>query len=74
MRIIFPGVPALLLAGCAGGQADMRPGPLDAQAKVPAVEYRSAFEGYRAFKEEDLQDWRGANDEVGAAGRHGGHK
>jgi hypothetical protein len=74
MRIIFLGVPALLLAGCAGGQADTRVGPLDPQAKGAAVEYRSAFEGYRAFKDEELRDWRGANDEVGAAGGHGGHK
>jgi uncharacterized lipoprotein YmbA len=74
MRIIFLGVPALWLAGCAGGQADLQVGALEAQAKVPAVEYRSAFEGYRAFKGEELKDWRGANDEVGAAGGHGGHK
>jgi hypothetical protein len=74
MRIIFLAVPALWLAGCAGGQTDMRPGPLNAQAKVPAVEYRSAFEAYRAFKDEGVRDWRGANDEVGAAGGHAGHK
>jgi hypothetical protein len=74
MRIIFLGVPALLLAGCAVGQDDMRPGPLDAQAKVPAVEYRSAFEHYLPFKEEELEDWRGANDEVGTAGGHAGHR
>ena len=74
MRIIFLGVPALLLAACAGGQVDTRVGPLDPQAKAAAVEYRSAFGGYRAFKEEELRDWRGANDEVGAAGGHGGHK
>ena len=74
MRTIFLGMPALLLAGCAGGQADMRVDPLDPQAKAAAVAYRSAFEGYRVFKDEELRDWRGANDEVGAAGGHGGHK
>jgi hypothetical protein len=74
MKIVFLGVPALLLAGCAGGQPDMRVGPLDPQAKAAAIEYRSAFEGYRAFKDGELRDWRGANDEVGAAGGHGGHK
>jgi hypothetical protein len=74
MRIIFLGVPALLLAGCAGSQADMRPAPLDSQAKVPAVEYRSAFDSYRPFKEEELRDWRGANDDVGAAGGDAGHR
>ncbi len=74
MRIIFLGVPALWLAGCAGGQADVQRGALNAQAKVPALEYRSAFEAYRAFKEEELRDWRKANEEVGAAGGHAGHK
>lgn len=74
MRTIFLGMPALLLAGCAAGQADVRLGSLEAQAKVPAVEYRSAFESYRAFNDEELRDWRGANDEVGAAGGHAGHK
>jgi uncharacterized lipoprotein YajG len=74
MKIIFLGVPALLLAGCAAEQADVRTGPLDPQGKAAAVEYRSAFESYRAFKDQELRDWRGANDEVGTAGGHGGHK
>ncbi|HJS77423.1 MAG TPA: hypothetical protein VJ778_08445 [Burkholderiales bacterium] len=74
MRIILLGVPALWLAGCAAGQADLQRGALEAQVKVPAFEYRSAFEAYRAFKDEELRDWRGANDEVGAAGGHAGHK
>ena len=65
---------AALAAGAAVAQGDGRPNPLDAQAKVPAVEYRSAFEGYRSFAERDLRDWRSANDEVGAAGGHAGHK
>jgi hypothetical protein len=36
MRIIFVGVPALWPAGCAGGQADLQSGALEAQAKMPA--------------------------------------
>ena len=65
---------AALAAGAAAAQSDGRPKPLDAQAKVPAAEYRSAFEGYRTFAEQDLRDWRKANEEVGAAGGHAGHK
>jgi hypothetical protein len=52
----------------------MQVGPLDPQAEAAAPEYRSAFEDYRAFKDEELRDWRGANDDVGATGGHGGHK
>lgn len=74
MRVFLVVMPLLALAACAGGQAGTAPGARDAQAKVPPVEYRSAFEGYRAFKDEELLDWRKANDEVGAAGGHAGHK
>lgn len=75
MRFIVAVLPALVLAGCADGQARTPPGPRDAQAKVPPLEYRSAFDGYRAFADEELADWRKANDEVGAAGGHAGrHK
>ncbi len=71
MRIIFIAVPALLLAGCAVPQD--RATPLDPKAKAPPVEFRSAFEGYRPFADQDLADWRRANEEVGAAGGHAGH-
>ena len=69
MRIFFLAVPALLLAGTAVAQ-DGRPGPLDPKAKVPPVEFRSAFAGYRPFADRELANWRKANEEVGAAGRH----
>jgi hypothetical protein len=64
----------LLAAGCAAGQAAAPPDPRATQAKVPSVEYRSALEGYRAFSEQELADWRKANEEVGAAGGHGGQR
>jgi hypothetical protein len=51
-----------------------RPHPGDPKVKVPPVEYRSAFEGYRRFTDEELRDWRKSNEEVGAAGGHGGHR
>jgi hypothetical protein len=74
MRIRFLVLPALLLAGAAAAQSAGRMNPADPQASVPPVEYRSAFEGYRPFAEEDLRDWRKSNDAVGAAGGHAGHR
>ena len=74
MRTIFVAVPALLFAGVAVAQDNGRPDPRDPGAKVPPVEFRSAFEGYRPYAEQDLRDWRKSNDEVGAAGGHGGHR
>jgi hypothetical protein len=71
MRIFFLAVPALLLAGTAVAQ-DGRPGPLDPKAKVPPVEFRSTFAGYRPFADQELADWRKANEEVGAAGGRAG--
>ena len=44
----------------------------DAAAPSPVVSYRSAFEGYRPFKEEAVTDWRTLNDEVGRVGGHVG--
>ena len=71
-------VPALLFAGVAAAQGDGRPNPLDPAAKAPAVRYRSAFEGYKPFAEQELSDWRRANAEVQkaskpAAGKPGAH-
>ena len=74
MRTIHVVVPALLFAGMAIAQGDGRSDPRHPQAKVPPVEFRSAFEGYRPFVEQDRRDWREANEEVGAAGGHAGHR
>ena len=74
MRTIYVVVPALLLAGVAIAQGDGRSDPRHPQAKVPPVEFRSAFEGYRAYADQDLRDWRKSNEEVGAAGGHGGQR
>lgn len=72
MRIFFVAAPALLFAGIAVAQGDGRPDPLDPRAKVPPVEFRSAFEGYRPYADQELRDWRKSNEEVGTAGGHGG--
>ena len=74
MRIVLLAVPALLAAGTAAAQNGGGPNALDPQAKVPPVEFRSAFEGYRPFADPELRDWRKANEEVGAAGGHAGHR
>ena len=57
-------VVAFLAAGCAT-QEERRPAAAEPESAAPAVQFRSAFEGYRPFAEQDLQDWRKANDEVG---------
>lgn len=64
---------ALAFAGPVKGR-EPEPSPLDPVAKVPAVSFSSAFEGYLPFAEGELRDWRTANEEVGAAGGHAGHR
>lgn len=64
MRIIVFVAPALLFAGAAVAQSEGRANPMDPQAKVPPVEFRSAFEGYRPFADQERRDWRKANEEV----------
>jgi hypothetical protein len=73
MRFVFTALPALIFTGVVVAQGDGRTGPRDPAAKVPAVEFRSAFEGYRPYVEQELRDWRKANNEVGAADGHAGH-
>ena len=46
--------------------------PADPSAPAPAAGYKSAFESYRAYREEPLADWRAVNDEVGVIGGHAG--
>ena len=66
-------VVAFAVAGCAA-QEERRPSAVDQTASVRPVEFRSVFEGYRSFADQELQDWRKANEEVGAAGGHAGHR
>lgn len=63
-----------LAAGVATAQEARPPDPLEPKAKVPPAEYRSALDGYRPFAEQELRDWRRANEEVGAGGGHAGHQ
>ena len=74
MRRIFVTAPALLFAGMAAAQSDGRANPLDPQANVPPIEFRSTLEGYRPFVQPERRDWREANEEVGTAGGDAGHR
>jgi hypothetical protein len=49
-----------------------RPDPANPAAAVPALNYNSAFAGYRGYREEPLAPWRGVNEEVTRAGGHFG--
>lgn len=60
---------AALAASTVAAQ-EARPNPTDPQARVPGVEYRSAFEGYRPFAEEKLAPWRESNEAVKDGGDH----
>ena len=74
MRTIYVAVPALLFAGLVVAQGAKPSDPRDPNAKAPPVGFRSAFEGYRPYADQDLRDWRKSNEEVGAAGGHAGHR
>lgn len=74
MRIILAVALFIGLAACAGDRAAAPPNAREAQTAVPLVEYRSAFADYKPFADQELADWRKANDEVGAAGGHAAHK
>jgi hypothetical protein len=62
----------LVLATATGPTAaqQARPDPADPKAKVPAIEHRSAFEGYRSYAEPEVSRWREMNEEVGKVGGH----
>lgn len=64
----------LLLSACAGGtafaQSEGRKDPAKPEARVPAVTYRSAFEDYRPYREQEVAPWREVNDEVARIGGH----
>ena len=64
---------AALAAGAAAAQGG-RPDPASPQSEAQPVGYRSAFEGYRAFAEEEVAPWRESNEVVkGGADGHAGH-
>lgn len=48
-------------------------GPEHAEATVPPVHYRSAFDHHHPFLRAELADWREVNDTVRQLGGHMGH-
>jgi len=62
------------IAGTGCAQSAAGPDLAVPAAKAPALEYRSAFEGYQAFTDDKLVPWRDANDAVKEGGDHGGHR
>ena len=71
-KLLFLALTAIA-AGAAAAQNAAPPAPTDPAAKVPPVEYRSAFADYRPQAEQPIAPWRAANDEVaGAEAAHGG--
>jgi len=65
---------AVLAASAASAQTrTAHRDPTDPQARVPAVEYRSAFENYQPYLDSPIANWRKSNEEVRAIGGHAGH-
>lgn len=60
------------LAPLAAAQVQPQPSPADPAARVPAVNYESAFAGYFSYREQDVAPWREVNDEVARTGGHAG--
>lgn len=71
-RLLFLLSAAIAGTGCA--QPAAGPDPTTSAAKAAALEYRSAFEGYRAFTDDKLVPWRDANETVKNGADHGGHR
>lgn len=70
------GLPAAVHASGPAPAAAASPQPQDAQAFVPPIAYRSAFDAYQSVPEEDAtpdETWRTVNRKVGDAGGHMGH-
>ena len=65
---------AAFAAGTAAAQETRRLDPTDPRAKVPGVEYRSAFEGYRPFTDDKVAPWRESNEAVKNGGAYQGHQ
>jgi len=55
-----------------GAFAQAPTSPARATDAPGSVVYRSAFEGYRPYKEPQSQPWRASNEEAGALGGHVG--
>ena len=62
-----------LAGGVAFAEGESRAkNPPKPEVPVPSVTYRSAFENYRPYREEEVASWRAVNDEVAKIGGHMG--
>jgi len=62
------------VAGTGCAQPAAGPDPTMSSGKAPALEYRSAFEGYQVFTDDKLVPWRDANEAVKEGADHRGHR
>ncbi|SHH54361.1 hypothetical protein [Massilia sp. CF038] len=68
------GVLLLCAVGAAAGAAPARPSdPLDAAASAPALQYVSAFAGYKSDAAVKAEDWKQTNAAIGKQPGHAGH-
>ena len=58
---------ATLLAGHANAQIKT-PAASNTPAAVPPAPFKSAFEGYQAYSDDKMTNWKAANDEVARIG------
>jgi len=63
-------VAGVIFAG--GAHAQTRPKPEDPSAPAPPAAHSSAFDGYRAYRDEPVAPWREVNDTAREAGGHVG--
>jgi hypothetical protein len=61
---------AMTVAGAAAAQNTPQRDPADPKGGGKPVEYRSAFDDYRPYKETEIAPWREVNEEVGRVGGH----
>ena len=62
-----------LAAGTASAQSGSTTDPLDPNARVPAVDYRSPLSTYRPVRDPSVANWKETNEQVGRLGGHVGH-
>ena len=62
-----------LIAGGTTAQTVARPDPADPKATSAAIQYESAYKGFRPYADADIARWRDSNQEVGHLGGHRGH-
>jgi hypothetical protein len=73
MQKLLIGAAAAFAAGVACAQNVVARDPLNPEAPVAPLEYRSPFADYRKAPDRALAPWRESNDEVKRLGGHMGH-